>query len=333
MNTDELVDARLSEHGREWRAAHARPAEVDLAALSAPPAVTRRPGNRSLLAIAGAVAAAAAVVAALLVVGGRSHKSTPPADPITGVTWSIVDLRPSYGDGTPGLGPDLNNYFSIDSKGRISGSTGCNPFSGSAKVGARTIELSGLAFGATVCTDSPTKGVWLVKEMHWSFADGRLALAGANGTIVATPAPITSQPQGLVGTDWQITDADVAGIPRHTIIPSDLRWYADGHFTLEDGCDSLYGLVHLAAGTMRFSVVGNAPGAPTPCYSPDKLSQLVRALFSGTTRWTATLEPEPRQGGFPNRLVLSKPGVGSITFGEYAGGLTDSQPLPTGHPA
>ncbi|TDD70205.1 META domain-containing protein [Jiangella aurantiaca] len=126
-----------------------------------------------------------------------SDGSTEPAVPIVGSRWVLEELQAT---GATVAGPsDPEAYFEIDENGDVTGSTGCNGFSGSAEVGDSSITFQPLISTRRGCSgdlgqiDNSMLQV-LSGEVTVEASGDTLTLTNADGnslTMVMSDAPST----------------------------------------------------------------------------------------------------------------------------------------------
>ena len=144
------------------------------------------------------VIVAALVVAAATAASAGVHMSE--ASPLTGRVWVLAAL----GGKAPLKGTELTSEFGA--KLRVSGSAGCNRYTGTYKVSGNSIRISVLATTKKACAapiESQETAFLKALSGARSFAiRGRsLTLASAGGRALATFA---AQTQALGGTSWDV---------------------------------------------------------------------------------------------------------------------------------
>lgn len=141
--------------------------------------------TRALLALPLIVLALAACTSA----PGASGAASPPAGPgtLAGSIWTVVSVGGSFVDATNP--PTMD--FAAD--GTLSGTTGCNQFTGTYAVDGNSLTVSPLTMTMKLCEGSIGDGEALFApaiqgSSSWAIdADGNLLLSGA-GDILAKPA-------------------------------------------------------------------------------------------------------------------------------------------------
>ncbi|SDT67193.1 META domain-containing protein [Jiangella sp. DSM 45060] len=123
--------------------------------------------------------------------------STEPAVPVVGSRWVLEELQAA---GATIAGPaDPQAYFEIDENGDVTGSTGCNGFSGSAEVSDSSITFQPLISTRRGCSgdlgqiDGSMLGV-LSGEVTVEMSGDVLTITNAEGetlTMQASDAPST----------------------------------------------------------------------------------------------------------------------------------------------
>jgi heat shock protein HslJ len=329
MSTDDDMDARLTTAGERWRSANAAVADVDLGCLEisaesvdvpvtstgpAGGAPKRRRRVRVLLAAGTGVAAAAAatVIAVSLNDSPTTHHPGAGglgANGLVGVDWRLVKVP-----GLPAIpaSKDAQARLMIDSKGRLTGTDGCNSLGAQVTINAKTINLGPVVSTEMACIDNiPGRAAQirrvdtvLAGTLEWSVNGDQLTLS-RNGSAVlvyrAAPPP-TTDPQVLTGTQWTLDSVAEAG-PNGTAstVPAgaELKFDDKGRFTASDGCNSGGGEVAVKAGTL---VISKYVSTKMAC--PASHSKLVEKILIGNVAWSIK----------DGQLTLTKAGVGSLSY-------------------
>ena len=127
------------------------------------------------------VAAALVATASSCAHMGEGSVAAPPVPSLSGATWRIYDM-------TGGSVADAaKTELRIDPDGKVSGSTGCNRFTGSATIVGTSLAFAPLATTRMICDPAlmtQEKGILAAFHSVTSFAlveDGKLNLLDAGG--------------------------------------------------------------------------------------------------------------------------------------------------------
>jgi heat shock protein HslJ len=155
--------------------------------------VTRFP---SIVVGAAILAAGVALSAAAASTGARGTATSA----LTGKVWILATL----GGKAPLKGTELTSEFGA--KLRVSGSAGCNRYTGAYRVSGTTIRITALATTKKACTQAIErqeaaflKG--LTGSRSFAVSGGALTLKSAGGRALAT---FKAQTQALGGTAWDV---------------------------------------------------------------------------------------------------------------------------------
>jgi len=193
---------------------------------------SRRSSGR--VALAGLLALAAAATAAQA------------PNPLEGSSWKAVELA---GVRVPSAG-DKREPFITFKGGRVTGSDGCNRFTGSYELKGESLTFGEIAGTRMACPDTAEterrfQGA-LKGTSRWRLAGGRLEFYGATGKPLAVferreppPAPAASPPP-LQGSSWQLVR--FRGGDDTTLMPGDKARYtiafaAGGQLTARIDCN------------------------------------------------------------------------------------------------
>jgi len=132
--------------------------------------------------------------------GSASGAEQAGASALTGKVWVLATL----GGKAPLRGTDVTAAFTTS--GRVSGSAGCNRYSGTYKTSGSTLRISTLATTQMACARAiATQERAFLKALSAtrSFAvnSGTLTLRSASGRSLAT---FRAQTQALAGTSWEV---------------------------------------------------------------------------------------------------------------------------------
>jgi heat shock protein HslJ len=229
---------------------------------------------------------------AALLGGCATVAETTAPPPLDGTAWTLAALPGSE------IAPSPRVTLQFDA-GRVSGSDGCNRYSGAYTVTGGKLELSPLASTQMACAPE-------VMELAKAFtsaltgarsvrvADRRLELLSDDGTVRAAFDP---QSRELAGTAWHATginngrEAVVSVLPDTTVT---LALGTDGRATGSAGCNA-----YTAAYTADGSTVTFGPAATTrkTCARPEGVMEQEQAFLKAL----ATVASAHREG---ERLVL-----------------------------
>lgn len=187
--------------------------------------------------------------------------------PVTGVRWD-VDSVTVGGKRTAAL---PGAHVEIDSKGRASGSYGCNHFTADARIDGGTITVGTGTSTAMACQkdaqhfEAAMSGV-LSGELSAAVANKTLTLTAKNGDSLA----LTAQPPApLTGTTWTVTTL-VSGTvasspPAGTRETARLSFDEDGSVQGNLGCNAFRGTATVSGSTITF---GRIVGTKMMCRAP-----------------------------------------------------------------
>jgi heat shock protein HslJ len=196
------------------------------------------------------IPAAAVLEAALEDVSRVDAPQTPPSNsasrPLEGTYWRAIELA-----GKPASAQDAKReaHLRFQPAGRVSGSDGCNQFTGSYQLKADTVTFGQLASTQMACVDTGgMEGAFrdaLKRATRFTVAGDRLELFEAGGaqlaafTAGARPSP-PSTASALTDTSWQLVKFQ--GGDGTTLTPDDRAKYtiefgAGGHLTARIDCN------------------------------------------------------------------------------------------------
>ncbi|HEV7205711.1 MAG TPA: META domain-containing protein [Jatrophihabitans sp.] len=308
--TDEQMDARLHGAGARWREATPVPtlAPADRDEVEIERSVPAPPHHRRtwVAALTGAAVVAAAVVIGVAVT--RDSGSPQPAgqSELAGTSWQLTRLRPSGTEGLPQTanlpaGPGLDALLEFTVGGKVSGSDGCNSFSGPVDIQASKLVLGNLAITAMGCPDIQASTARidriLVGDVGWTISNGQLVLTKAGVgelTYAPKPAPVTStDPAKLVGVTWGLSgveqDTGTASSGSGSSDTSAITLTFDGvrGFRVEEPCRAVTGNVRLGRGSATFSNrVAQEHSCPQRAADAPTLTAAVDDALSGRTVWS-----------------------------------------------
>ncbi len=179
--------------------------------------------------------------------------TNPTADnpPLEGTSWVLVSM-PGW---TLTNGAPATLYFQA---GRVSGSDGCNRFTGPYTVKGSAIELperpEGTLIGCPASVQKQAEAYMraLAGAKSYLVADGRLQLLGADGTLVVT---LAAQSQELMGTAWRVTSINngknaVASVRAGTNVT--LAFASNGQAAGSAGCNTFDARYESGSGRLKF---------------------------------------------------------------------------------
>lgn len=345
--TDELMDQRLREAGARWRSASAPaggavPPPVDLGSFDMPP--HRRRPRAWIAAAAGVAAVAAAVAVAVVFSGGGSRTPAPvgaDVGALVGTTWRISG---SEHEGAPtaanGLPPQhvAAATLLISKDGRITGTDGCNSFSGTVAIRGDHLVFGNLLRTERACANTQSTVVEgavdnvLTGDVTWSIKGNRLTITGRHGELDYVPAA-PNDPDDLYGTVWSLetiehesaTSGSGSGSSNGLgvtlqFIPGAVGSKAS--YRVDFGCAAWYGdEVQIGISTMTFD--GMSDGHENSGCNAGAAAQVVRKTLASTVHWSVE----------NNALKLSQGGT-TLTFTATPGGpghptTATSSPAPS----
>ena len=167
-------------------------------------------------------------------------------DALAGTSWAAIELSDAAGDSSvPDTGGEPTLEF--DQPGvTVSGSTGCNAYSGEVTIG--TISIGRLAVTERGCEQAIMALEALFIEVlsgaaSFTLADGVLTLEGAGGSVsFAEPAPVVDV--ALEGTSWSL-ETLVDGAAATSVVATTLPTLTvgSGSFRGTTGCNDYSGAV------------------------------------------------------------------------------------------
>lgn len=203
---------------------------------------------------------------------------------LVGPTWLLDALAGQ----APASGTSVTATFGAD--GTVSGSGGCNRFSGRYTATGTTIRVEEALASTMMACDQPVMAqeaaffAALKGARTFAVAAEQLTLSAEGGGVVAS---FVAQKQELAGTTWQVTgynngqDAVVSVLTGST--PT-VAFGADGAVTGSGGCNTLRGTFTASGGTIK---VGPLASTKMACAEPagvmEQEARLVAALESAAT--------------------------------------------------
>jgi heat shock protein HslJ len=189
--------------------------------------------------------------------------------PLTGTGWTLATL--------PGRTLIANSSVTLqfDAAGRVSGTDGCNRYSGTYLVNGSALLVSPLASTRMACPPELTsQGAAftsaLTQARSYRLTNGRLELLASDGTVRAT---LAARSRELPGTSWNATGinngrAAVTSLVQGTHVT--LAFGTDGRASGSAGCNN-----YTAPYTVDGSVLRLGPAAATRlmCAQPGVMEQ------------------------------------------------------------
>ncbi|MEO6208113.1 MAG: META domain-containing protein [Candidatus Limnocylindrales bacterium] len=220
-----------------------------------------------------------------------------------GTSWTVVAVG-----GTPTLA-DARPTMAFALEGVVSGTDGCNLYSGQFRTDGDVIsvgELAGTLIGCEPIVDAQAQAFTLALRgaASWRLAEtGSLEIRG-QGDLIAEPAASALEPTGTVGSDLAGTSwalADLGGTTLVDTIPT-IDFDGDGTVSGSTGCNTFNGTYTLAGATLAFG-----PLATTKIGCADPTMFVESAFLAGlgtVTGWSVDAD---------GRLVLD--GQRRLVFG------------------
>ncbi|MFD0022828.1 META domain-containing protein [Streptomyces sp. NPDC058382] len=196
--------------------------------------------------------------------------------PVTDVRWSVDSVTVG---GKRSAAP-ADAHVEIGSKGRATGSYGCNRFTADVR-----IDGDALTVGPGTTTEMGCEKDIQRFETQLSRAfSGRLTAAVANKKLTLTTAKgdtialISQPPAPLAGTDWRVTTlvsgSSSSSVPAGTEKSARIAFDKDGNVHGTLGCNSFRGKADVSGSTIAFG-----PLVTTRKMCPDPGMRLERALL------------------------------------------------------
>jgi heat shock protein HslJ len=203
---------------------------------------------------------------------------------LTGKVWALTELMGK----PPGAGTGISAQFSSDSK--VSGSAGCNRYSGTYTVSGNSITISSsMATTMMMCEDSvmQQENAYLKalgEAKTYEVKGDQLTLAGTDKTSLAI---YKAQSQDLSGTSWEVTGYNngkqaVIGTLAGTTLTADFG--KDGNLSGNAGCNTYSGAYKVNGDQIT---IGPLASTMMACSEPEGVmeqeAQYLAALQSAAT--------------------------------------------------
>ncbi|MFC1466661.1 MAG: META domain-containing protein [Candidatus Brachytrichaceae bacterium NZ_4S206] len=206
---------------------------------------------------------------------------------LAGTNWVVT----GYNNGKQavvGVLQDTELTVSFGADGRVSGSAGCNNFTGSFTQTGDAIEISPLASTAKMCPDpagimeQEAQFLQAMQSAKVIQLDGdRLTLRTADGAMAVTlrRAP---EPNALAGTSWTL--ATLGGQPPVADTAVTLNFEADGRAGGSDGCNTFGGPYQVSGDALKFgALIGTLVACEAPIMAQ---ADAFRSALEQTARFT-----------------------------------------------
>jgi heat shock protein HslJ len=206
------------------------------------------------------------------------------ASDLTGKVWALTELK-----GAPlPTGVGISAQFSSD--GKVSGSAGCNRYSGTYTVSGNSITISSpLATTMMMCDDAvmAQESAYLSalgEAKTYTVKGDQLTLAGSDKTNLAV---YKVESQDLSGTSWEVTSYNngqqaVTGVLAGTTLTADFA--SDGTLSGNSGCNTFSGEYKVNGDQIT---IGPLASTMMACSDPagvmDQETQYLAALQSAAT--------------------------------------------------
>jgi heat shock protein HslJ len=209
-------------------------------------------------------------------------KTEAAAGTLAGTQWVLSTL----GGNTPLADTQVTLNFGED--GRVSGSDGCNRFTGAYTESGESLTFGPLATTMMACPENITVqatlfGVALQSTQSFTMTENELALMRNNGTL-ATFSKLSTE---LAGTKWVVTNYNnskeaVVGVIEGTTLT--VEFSDDGSVGGNAGCNNYFGEFTQGDGTIS---IGPLASTMMLCMEPagvaDQETQFLAALQSAAT--------------------------------------------------
>jgi heat shock protein HslJ len=195
---------------------------------------------------------------------GSGATSTPaprPGGDLAGTSWQLTSYQGPNRDAVPAA-PGSAATLKFGTTGDLTGSTGCNTFSGTYTVDGQklTIKLGPMTMtgctGALLTSQENAVTQLLPTVTGFTAAGGKLTLTGADNAVLFTyGAGLT----GLEGTSWTVTGVNTGNAVETTVLTENLTaaFGLAGAFSGNGGCNTLTG-TYTTSGTDGLTITGLA---------------------------------------------------------------------------
>ena len=219
--------------------------------------------------------------------GTGSTGATAPS--LAGTSWELAEYAAEGATTLTAVPADVRATadFSDD---QISGSGGCNSFSGTYTTDGDTIEIGPLATTEMACVPAVTavESGYLARlgaATTFAITDGTLTLSDESGQVVLSYAE--SEPVSLTGTTWQATGINngtggVASLVADSTVTAEFA--EDGTLTGSAGCNSYNGSYEVLGDTMTIGPLATTLMACEPEVDEQESNYL--AALENVTQFT-----------------------------------------------
>ncbi len=218
---------------------------------------------------------------------GSATGATAPS--LAGTSWELAEYA-AEGETTLTAVPDDVRATADFTDDQISGSAGCNSFSGTYTTDGDTIEIGPLATTKRACVPAVTavESGYLARlgaATTFAIAGGTLTLSDASGQVVLAYAE--SEPVALTGTTWQATGINngtggVTSLVAGSAVTAEFA--DDGTLTGSAGCNSYNGSYEVLGDTMTIGPLASTRMACEPEVDEQESNYL--AALENVTQFT-----------------------------------------------
>jgi heat shock protein HslJ len=204
------------------------------------------------------------------------------AGTLAGTQWVLGTI----GGNTPLAGTQITLNFGED--GRVSGTDGCNRFTGAYTESGESLTFGPLASTMMACPEDITAqatifGVAMQNTESFTMTDSELALIGRGATL----ATFTKLSTELTGSKWTVTNFNngkeaVVGVIEGTTLT--VEFADDGSLAGSAGCNNYFGSFTQGDGTISIGPLGSTMKMCTdPAGVMEQETQFLKALESAAT--------------------------------------------------
>jgi len=220
----------------------------------------------------------------MILAGCASPASQPGGGDLTSKVWALTELMGK----PPAAGVGISAEFSSD--GKVSGSAGCNRYSGTYTVSGNSITISSsIATTMMMCDESVMEQESaylkaLAEAKTYEVKGDQLTLTGADKTSLAI---YKAQSQDLSGTSWEVTGYNngkqaVTGTLAGTTLTADFG--KDGNLSGNAGCNTYSGAYKLNGDQITVGpLVSTMMACSEPAGVMEQEAQYLAALQSAAT--------------------------------------------------
>jgi len=220
----------------------------------------------------------------VMILAACTSSGSQQGDDLTGKVWALTELMGN----PPMAGTGISAQFTAD--GKVSGSAGCNRYSGTYTVSGSNITFSSpMASTMMMCEqpvmDQESAYLKMLGEAKTYAVNGdQLTLTGGDGAQLAV---YTAQSQDLAGTSWEATAYNngqqaVVGVLEGTTLTASFG--EDGNLSGNSGCNQYSGAYTVNDGEIT---IGPLASTMMMCSDPagvmDQEAQFLAALQSAAS--------------------------------------------------